>query len=601
MEGIGIILPVRDAGDLAVAAAVDGHEAPAQAFGGGGDERKIEAGGLGFVVAALAHVGHDVQPQALGLLALAMMRADERLERLGKTDEAHRERAVLEHLAHAILPAELFRIQPDAVAHEERIIAYLLGRLDLVAVHELPEDQIDLFVQQAIEGRHVAARFQAEARQVDGREAQIAAAARHLTALVVHVAQHAGTAAHIGHFGVVAPVIILQVERRVDETEVGEEPHGRGGDGQLEQIVVGVAGVVVHPFLDLEDLHREDGRFPAAQPGLRGQQQVLHHHAALGRGIRTVVDRTERHLCSGAGVHGVEIVHEGFHSLIGTAIRTGKRLLRRIGVRRPQQRTHVLGDEFLLTTAEFVTVVQADTVPGGHTQLVGQGSGLLGGHVGPDAEVGGQRASVFLAEGLGHAAGHAVVEVGHALSAVHLVLIGLDGDAGQRGITLDGLRLAQIAVPGGEAVAEQSDKVYLTAGLREHVEIFIVDMDIAVAVRGRSVLGQDVIVREVLGPLGTVFEHGAHSRIAVDIGVLPLDVLLTGRGIGQGLVDLHEVGLGIAQLGMLGPVQDIGLGRTRVVVADERLLHHVLDLFHMGEALLVQLGAHLVRQEQQIR
>ena len=52
---------------------------------------------------------------------------------------------------------------------------------------------------------------------------------------------------------------------------------------------------------------------------------------------------------------------------------------------------------------------------------------------------------------------------------------------------------------------------------------------------------------------------------------------------------------------MLRPVEDVCLGRSCVVVADERLFHHVLDLFHVGEALLVQLGAHLARQEQQIR
>ena len=189
----------------------------------------------------------------------------------------------------------------------------------------------------------------------------------------------------------------------------------------------------------------------------------------------------------------------------------------------------------------------------------------------------------------------------HALAAVHFVLVGLDGDAGQCGIALDGLRLAQVAMPGGKPVAKQPDKIYLATGLREHVEILVMDVDVAIDVGGRGILGQNVIVREVLGPLGTVLEHGAHGRIAVDIGVFPLDVLLAGRGVGQGLVNFHEVGLGIAQLGMLRPVQDVGLGRARVIVADERLLHHVLDLFHMGEALFVQLGAYLARQEQQIR
>ena len=77
------------------------------------------------------------------------------------------------------------------------------------------------------------------------------------------IAHHPGAAAHIGDFGVVIPLlVILQVEGGVDEAEVGEQPLGRRLDGQLEQVVVGIAGVVVDPFLHLEDLHRENRGFP---------------------------------------------------------------------------------------------------------------------------------------------------------------------------------------------------------------------------------------------------------------------------------------------------------------------------------------------------
>ena len=127
------------------------------------------------------------------------------------------------------------------------------------------------------------------------------------------------------------------------------------------------------------------------------------------------------------------------------------------------------------------------------------------------------------------------------------------------------------------------------------------DMDVTVDVRGRGVLGQDIVVGEILGPFGTVLEHGAHGRIAVDVGVLALDVFFDGGRVGQGLVDLHQVRFRVAALGVLGAVQDVGLGGLGVIVLDQGLFHHVLDLFHMAEVLGFELAADLFGDEQEIR
>ena len=126
-------------------------------------------------------------------------------------------------------------------------------------------------------------------------------------------------------------------------------------------------------------------------------------------------------------------------------------------------------------------------------------------------------------------------------------------------------------------------------------------MDVAVGMRRRSVLGQNVVVGEILGALGAVFQHGAHGRVAVDIGIFALDVLLDGRGVGQLLVNVHQIRFGITYLGMFGAVKDIGLGRPGIVVLDERILDDILDFLHMPEPLLIQLAADLFRHEEEIR
>lgn len=111
--------------------------------------------------------------------------------------------------------------------------------------------------------------------------------------------------------------VVLQVEGRVEEGEIGEQPLGGAPHGKLEQVVIRLAGVVVDPLLDPEDLDGEDGGLSVPQAGLGGQHDVLHHHAPLGGGVHAVVDGGEGGLGPGPGVHSVQVVDQGLHSLIG--------------------------------------------------------------------------------------------------------------------------------------------------------------------------------------------------------------------------------------------------------------------------------------------
>ena len=71
---------------------------------------------------------------------------------------------------------------------------------------------------------------------------------------------------------------------------------------------------------------------------------------------------------------------------------------------------------------------------------------------------------------------------------------------------------------------EQLQKVYLAAGGGEGVKIKIVDMDIALGVR-LGLRRRKQISRVIrLGARRAYLQHGAHGRVAVNIGVSALHV-----------------------------------------------------------------------------
>ena len=100
-------------------------------------------------------------------------------------------------------------------------------------------------------------------------------------------------------------LVILQIKRRVYKREIGEQTLCAALATELEQVVVGVAGVVVYPLFHLEYLYREYGRFAVAESRLGCFQKIFHEHSALARRVRSVVYGRKRNLCARAGVHGV--------------------------------------------------------------------------------------------------------------------------------------------------------------------------------------------------------------------------------------------------------------------------------------------------------
>ena len=534
-------------------------------------------------------MAHDLQAQALGLGGLAVMLAGEGHQTLGQTDEAGGQRAVLEHLALLVGGRELFGIDPHALAHEERRVVHVLASLNLEALVQLTGHELQLGVEQVEEQVDVALGADGQTGQVDGRERQVAAAGRHLAIGVVHVAHDAGAAAHVGDLGFRRALVVLGVERGIQEGEVREQALGRAVHGQLEQVVVRILRIVVHAFLHAEDLHGEDGRLAGTQALFRGQQHVLDDHAALGRRVHAVVHRAERRLRAGAGMHGVQVVHQRLHGLEGLAVGVAGGVL--LGVGHDAVGRGLIGASLNEGGHHGGAEISVHLQRGDAARLLLDASeGLLGkvavvGDVGQQVDALGDVLLEQTAVGLAHTHSQAVVEVADGLAAVLVVLVRLDGNAGQGRVAGDVVGLAQHAVAGGEAALEELAQLDLAAGGGQGVEVHVVDVNIALAVGLGVARIDDAHLVELLGRFRAVLQHGAHGGVGVDVGVLALHVGIGGLGEGDVLQSLDEARVHVAHAAALGAVEDVGLGGLHEAGLDEGFLHEILHAFNRGRAL----------------
>ena len=122
-------------------------------------------------VGTVADAADDLKSECLRLGAFAVVRAGQRLQALGKADEADGERAVLEHLAHLVVRAELFGVQPDALPHQEGEIAHAAAALDLEPLEQLADDKVEHLIKAAEKAsRSPRARMASRGRLMDVKE-----------------------------------------------------------------------------------------------------------------------------------------------------------------------------------------------------------------------------------------------------------------------------------------------------------------------------------------------------------------------------------------------------------------------------------------------
>ena len=304
-------------------------------------------------------------------------------------------------------------------------------------MQQLSGYEIQHGVQLLVEHIEVSVGLDREPRQVDRCEAEVSSAAYDCLRRVMAVCHYSGTASHVGNFLVVVAFLIeLQVERSVQETEVREQPLCAASDGQLEEIVVRISLVEVDAFLDLEDRNREDRRLAVSESRLCGEQEVLDDHAAFRSRVGSEVDRAERHLSAGSRVHGVEVVDKSLHSLIGHLVRPCPCCLGGLSAASyqllscepagPSCPVEPLAQHFAVRTVRSQCRSRSLSF-----DLLGDRLRVRIRHVELRGDYLSQRREVFLDICPCDARRHRVVEVRYRLSAVHLVLVGLDRDACQ--------------------------------------------------------------------------------------------------------------------------------------------------------------------------
>ena len=191
-----------------------------------------------------------------------------------------------------------------------------------------------------------------------------------------------------------------------------------------------------------------------------------------------------------------------------------------------------------------------------------------------------------------HAGRHGIVKVGYGLPAVHFVLIRLNRNTGKGRIAENTFRFFQIAVPGGKSVFKQFGQIDLTAGFCQHVKVFVVNMNIAVGVCLCHVFGQNIAVYKMLGTFGSVFEHGTHGGVCVDICVFAFQIRLFDFRKCNFLVQLHKLVLLLPDAGPFGTIQNIRFGGCGITLGNQRLFYYVLHLFHTRKRIRRQGAQH---------
>ena len=208
----------------------------------------------------------DFNPELLRAFTLPVVFANQRHQRFRKPDEADGQRAVLQHIAHFVIPIEILTVDPHVLPHQEWVIAYAFARLNFEPIEKLIDRKRDHLIEHFVKAPDIVVRLDREAGEIDRRKAQIAAAVADFAFRVVNVRHHARAAAHVRNFGFRMPfLIVLEIVRCILKREIREQALGRRANRKLEQIIIRLAGVVVHALLYSENLNREDRRFAVAQ------------------------------------------------------------------------------------------------------------------------------------------------------------------------------------------------------------------------------------------------------------------------------------------------------------------------------------------------
>ena len=121
-------------------------------------------------------------------------------------------------------------------------------------------------------------------------------------------------------------------------------------------------------------------------------------------------------------------------------------------------------------------------------------------------------------------------------------------------------------------------------------------MDIAIDMRCRNVLGKNIIVYKIICPFRTVFQHGSHGSIRVNICILSLNICICRTGKSQFLINIDQICFRLTNLRMLCAIQNIGLCSLCKAMGDQPFFHKILYLLYIRYLIVRNQLHHLFYQ-----
>ena len=250
MEGVGVIIAVGNAGNLAEFFCVHANKSSGKTFCGSCKKGKVKAVFFAGFVHSLSHESDDLKTKVLCFLAFAVVETGKRFKTFRKADETDGKGSVFKNFADFVIFGKFFGIDPDSLTHKEGIVADFFLLLNFKSFKKLFDYKGNLAVELVEEKVDVVVGKNCKSRKVDGSEGKVSAAGNNFSFRIVNVSDNSGAAAHICNFGFrMSFFIILKVIGSIDEGEVREKAFCADFAGKFKEVIVGVAGVIVGPPL----------------------------------------------------------------------------------------------------------------------------------------------------------------------------------------------------------------------------------------------------------------------------------------------------------------------------------------------------------------
>ena len=105
-------------------------------------------------------------------------------------------------------------------------------------------------------------------------------------------------------------------------------------------------------------------------------------------------------------------------------------------------------------------------------------------------------------------------------------------------------------------------------------------MNISMSVCFCHLRGDDICIIKTFCAFRTIFQHGAHCSVSVNVCIFTLNICFFTRLKGKILINFHKVLIHLTHLCMFSAIQNICFCCFCIAVCNQVLLNSVLNLFN---------------------